>query len=355
MDTAWLETATWLGIVFCISQSAIFSGLNLAFFSLSRLRLEIETAHGNHAAQRVLAMRADSNFLLSTILWGNVGINVLLTLLSNSVLTGVAAFLFSTCFITLAGELLPQAYFSRNALRMASVLTPVLRFYQCLLYPIARTSAKLLDWWLGRETIQYLKERSIKQLIQTHMEGADGEIDYVEGIGAINFLSFDDLSVGEEGQNIHPDSIIALPQKNGQLQFPPLERDPENEFFSLITRTNKKWVIFTDAQGVPKLVMNADAYLRETLVADEPPDPHRYCHQPIVVSDSSIPLGDVINQLTMNEELLHDDLLQHDVILLWAREKQIITGSDILGRLLRGIARRTKPALQERRHQGCDT
>ena len=32
---------TWLGIVFCISQSACFSGLNLAFFSLSRMRLEI--------------------------------------------------------------------------------------------------------------------------------------------------------------------------------------------------------------------------------------------------------------------------------------------------------------------------
>ena len=33
---------TWLAIALCISQSGMFAGLNLAVFSLSRLRLEIE-------------------------------------------------------------------------------------------------------------------------------------------------------------------------------------------------------------------------------------------------------------------------------------------------------------------------
>jgi CBS domain containing-hemolysin-like protein len=35
----------WLGIAVCISQSAMFSGLNLALFSVSRLRLEVDAAH----------------------------------------------------------------------------------------------------------------------------------------------------------------------------------------------------------------------------------------------------------------------------------------------------------------------
>ena len=80
----------WIGIFICLSQSAMFSGLNLAFFSLTRLRLEIE-AEGSpmNRAKKVLAMRKDSNFLLTTILWGNVGVNVLLTLLSDSVMAGV--------------------------------------------------------------------------------------------------------------------------------------------------------------------------------------------------------------------------------------------------------------------------
>ena len=76
-----MSFAIWIGIFFCITQSAMFSGLNLAFFSVSKLRLEIETSQGNKHAIKVMAMREDANFLLTTILWGNVGVNVLLTLL----------------------------------------------------------------------------------------------------------------------------------------------------------------------------------------------------------------------------------------------------------------------------------
>ena len=160
---------TWFGIVFCVSQSAMFSGLNLAFFSISKISLQIESSHGNHAAQKVLSMREDANYLLTTILWGNVGINVLLTLLSNSVMTGMIAFVFSTVIITLFGEIAPQAYFSRNALRMASVLSPILRIYQFLLYPLAKPSAKVLDLWLGKEAVQFFREKQIEEMIQMHI------------------------------------------------------------------------------------------------------------------------------------------------------------------------------------------
>ena len=116
---------TWLGIGFCITQSAFFSGMNLAVFSVSRLRLEIEASMNVAAAIKLLALRKDANLLLTTILWGNVGINVLLTLLSNSLLTGLSAFLFSTLIITFIGEIAPQAYFSRNALKMAAKLSAI--------------------------------------------------------------------------------------------------------------------------------------------------------------------------------------------------------------------------------------
>ena len=43
----------WAGIVLCILQSAMFSGLNLAAFSLSQLRLQIEADGGNADAARV--------------------------------------------------------------------------------------------------------------------------------------------------------------------------------------------------------------------------------------------------------------------------------------------------------------
>src|SRR5210317_2048748 len=147
-----MDNLIWIGIVICICHSAMFSGLNLAFFSLSRLRLEAEASTGSESAAKILVLRRDSNFLLTTILWGNVGINVLLTLLSNSVMLGVYAFLFSTIVITFLGEIIPQAYFSRHAMRMASLLSPVMRFYQFVLYPVAKPSAFMLDSWLGKES-----------------------------------------------------------------------------------------------------------------------------------------------------------------------------------------------------------
>lgn len=84
-----MDTIVWLGIALCASQSALFSGLNLAVFGISRLRLETEAATGGVEARKLLALRQDSNFLLTTVLWGNVGTNVLLALLSNSVMAGV--------------------------------------------------------------------------------------------------------------------------------------------------------------------------------------------------------------------------------------------------------------------------
>ncbi|MEP6934663.1 MAG: DUF21 domain-containing protein, partial [Nitrospirota bacterium] len=77
------EALTWLGIALCLSQSATFAGLNLAVFSLSRFRLEAEAADGNPDAAEVLAMRRDPNSVLATIAWGNVSVNVLLTILSK--------------------------------------------------------------------------------------------------------------------------------------------------------------------------------------------------------------------------------------------------------------------------------
>ncbi|HDN94471.1 MAG TPA: DUF21 domain-containing protein, partial [Nitrospirae bacterium] len=215
-----MNTFTWIGIIFCISQSAMFSGLNLGFFSITRLRLEVEASKGNRSAQRVLSLREDSNFMLTTVLWGNVSVNVLLALLSGSVMTGVGAFIFSTFFITFFGEIIPQAYFSRHALRMATLLLPLFKLYQLLLYPIAKPSAILLDKWLGPEGIQYFQERDLREVIKKHIEASDVDVDKLEGLGALNFLAIDDLLVSDEGEPVDPKSILRLPVSNNKPVFP---------------------------------------------------------------------------------------------------------------------------------------
>lgn len=332
------ELWIWLGIAFCISQSAMFSGLNLAFFSLNRLQLEVKAGDDNKAAVTVLKMRQDSNFLLTTILWGNVGINVLLTLLSDSVLAGVSAFAFSTVFITLFGEITPQAYCSRNALKTASLLAPILRFYQILLYPAAKPCALLLDWWLGKEGITYMRERDLRQIIKKHVESDKTELDALEGIGALNFLQIDDIAVGKEGELIDPESIIELPTHLDLPVLPSFTSSPEDPFLQQVQKSGHKWIVLVNQAQQPLLVLDADGFLRAALFT--PPNdfqPYDYCHRPILITDSQLPLGDVLGRLKSNNNAHCDNVIDHDIILLWADQRRIITGADVLGRLLKGI------------------
>lgn len=340
-----MEPLIWTGIVFCISQSAMFSGLNLGLFSVTRLRLEVEAETGRKSARKVLELRKDSNFLLTTVLWGNVSVNVLLALLADSVLTGVGAFFFSTFLITIIGEILPQGYFSRHALQMASLLLPVFRFYQFILYPIAKPTAKLLDWWLGPEGIQYFRERDLRELIRKHIEASEADIDRIEGLGALNFLAIDDMIISHEGEPVDPKSIISLPLERNFPVLPSFQRDPADPFIQKIHASQKKWVIITDDEDEPQLVLDADGFLRAALIDQEPIQPLAYCHRPIVVKDPLTKLGNVIWRLRVKPETAEDDVIDQDVILIWTdsdSDRAIITGADILGRLLRGIVTRTR-------------
>jgi len=335
------EIFTWLGILFCITQSAMFSGLNLAFFSFTRLRLEMEAkSASSQRAGKVLKMREDSNFLLATILWGNVGINVLLTLLSDSVLAGVASFLFSTVIITLFGEIVPQAYFSRNSLKMASLLTPVLKLYQIILFPVAKPSALILDAWLGKEIVEFFKEKNIKLLLEMHVEDPESEIDHTEGVGAINFLSLDDIIVSKEGEPLNPKSIILIKHEKGLPIFPKFTNQHQDLFLHKINESKEKWVIFTDENHNPTYVMDADGFLRAAMFDTQQPKPSEFIHKPIVITDSNLKLGEIIHLLNLTPEHNEDDVIDKDVILLWSDVNHVITGADILGRLLRGIVKK---------------
>jgi len=332
----------WIGIAICISQSAMLSGLNLAFFTISKLQLELEASKNNVHALTVLELRKDSNLLLVTILWSNVGVNVLLALLSGSVLAGVTAFMFSTVIITIFGEIMPQAYFSRNALKMGALLSPVLRAYRFILYPIAKPTALVLDRWLGPEAITYFKEHDLREMIKMHMESSRSEIDEVEGKGSLNFLALDDLPVAAEGEPVDPRSIIKLEFQGDRPVFPKVIPSGDDSFLQALHSSGKKWIIIVDHENQPMIVLNSDKFIRDALFDHEFFNPYSHCHRPIIVRDGLTSLGEVMPRLKVNPEHSGDDVIDEDIILYWGDEKHVITGSDILGRLLRGIVR-TKP------------
>lgn len=328
-----MELLTWLGILFCISQSAMFSGLNLAFFSLGRLHLEAEAEKGCPDALKILLLRTESNFLLSTILWGNVSANVALAMLSDSVMTGLAAFFFSTAGITFFGEIIPQAYFSRHALRVGSTLAPMIRIYQVLLWPLARPSALFLDKWIGKEGPIFFKEADFEILLDRHLRERHTDISRAEGRGALNFLKLDDLRISGEGSTIEPKTILS-----GEVLYSP------ERLIGEIKKTRLKWVVLMDENGHPSSVLNADEYFRAAHDSgDAPyPDPSPYCHSPIVVTNPDATLESVLSDLEVEGSRHDDRIIDREVILYWGENsKRIVTGPDLLGRLLNGIAGRT--------------
>jgi metal transporter CNNM len=327
----------WSGVILCILQSGLFAGLNLAVFSLSLLRLQIEADGGNADAVKVLELRKNANQVLSTVIWGNVTTNVLLTLLSDSILTGLGAFFFSAFAITMLGEIIPQAYFSRNALRMTARFLPFLTFYRIILFPLAKPTAMLLDWWLGSEGVAYLKEHDIRLMLARHAISG-GEIGRLEATGAQNFLDLDDISICDEGEFVDAKSILSLPLANQRCILPKFERSPNDPFLRQVDASGRKWVIITDATGEPVFVLDAHHFLRDALFNELVSDPTAYWHRPIIVRDMKARLGDVIGQMKVVQQRPDDDVIENDLILVWGTRKRIITGSDLLGRLLRGIA-----------------
>lgn len=331
----------WLLVFICLLQSAIFAGLTIGLFGLSRLRLEIEAESNNKYAERILDIRKDSNFLLATLLWGNVAVNVLIALLTDSIMSGTAAFLFSTVGITIFGEIMPQAYFSRHALRISVHLIPMIRLYQILLYPVAKPSAMLLDWWLGKEELQLFKERSLMVMLEKHMGSTGTEINRTEGTGALNFLMMDDVRIVDEGSILDPQSIIKLHFKGDKPCFPEFRRDPSDPFLQQVQSSGKKWVVLIDEFDRPRIAIDADGFLRSALFEGRLFEPLEYCHPPTIIASPDTKLENVIRRLKVYPLHEEDDVIDLDLVIYWVegeKNKRIITGSDILGRLLRGIA-----------------
>src|SRR5215813_13332186 len=119
--------------------------------------------------------------------------------------------------------------------------------------------------------------------------------------------------------------------------LPHFERTPDDAFLRKIDASGKKWVIVTNPTGEPVFVLDSHQFLRDALFDELEANPNNYWHRPIVVRDMKTKLGDGIGHMKVVPEHPDDDVIDNDLILVWGDQKRIITGADLLGRLLRGI------------------
>ncbi|MES2971343.1 MAG: CNNM domain-containing protein [Patescibacteria group bacterium] len=160
-----------------VGVAAICSGLNIAFMSLSISDLRRKAKLGNVMAKRVLPLRKNSHLTLSSILLGNVAAVAASSILLGDYFSGLIAGLISTLLNVIFGEVLPQALFTRYALRFCSTFVPLMNFLVIFTYPVSKPLQLLLDRLLGHEK-HYLHSRGeLGMIISEHLSPGASELD----------------------------------------------------------------------------------------------------------------------------------------------------------------------------------
>ncbi|XP_031628059.1 metal transporter CNNM2 isoform X2 [Contarinia nasturtii] len=177
---------TWLAIIIivcCLCFSALFSGLNLGLMSLDRTELKILRNTGNAKerkyAAKIQPVRDHGNFLLCSILLGNVFVNNIFTILLDGLTSGPVAVLCSTLLIVVFGEITPQAICSRHGLAVGAKSIVITKIFMVLTSPLAYPVSKLLDVILGEEIGNVYNRDRLKELVRVTKDVNDLDKDEV--------------------------------------------------------------------------------------------------------------------------------------------------------------------------------
>lgn len=153
MDISWL-IITLVSLAF----SALFSGIEIAFVTSDRVRVELDIQKGGLVGNSLNLFYKNAEFFISTILVGNnimlvvYGMGAakfiepwLLTWLDNEWLVLTAQTLISTAIILITGEFLPKTVFRINPNRSIALLAPFTALLYMILYPVS-----LFTTWLSK-------------------------------------------------------------------------------------------------------------------------------------------------------------------------------------------------------------
>ena len=188
-------------IVSCIIVllfSAFFSGMEIAFVSSSKLRVEMDKANKEGLTSRILSLfYAHPNNFISTLLVGNnislVVYGILMAelidiyllaptgLQDNGILQLTIQTIVSTLIVLVTGEFLPKTIFHLNPNGMMNAFAvPAFLFY-IVLYPISKFTSMLSKaflWMAGAKVKPASREGSFSKvdlddLIQRNIDGVD--------------------------------------------------------------------------------------------------------------------------------------------------------------------------------------
>ncbi|XP_013064077.2 metal transporter CNNM4-like [Biomphalaria glabrata] len=193
----------WLQITVCcvlILLSGLFSGLNLGLMSLDQTELKIIGKVGSEQeknwAKRIGPLRKRGNFLLCTLLLGNVIVNSSFTILFENMTSGLTAVVISTIGIVIFGEIVPQAICSRHGLAVGANTYWLTVFFMILTFPASFPISLILDKILGEEMGQVYNKEKLQELIRMTADSRvlhDNEANIISGALQLTNKSVEDI------------------------------------------------------------------------------------------------------------------------------------------------------------------
>ncbi len=163
--------------------SGFFSGSEIAMFSVSQARARALADEGRAGAGALVALKANPDRLLVTILVGNNVANIaaaslatwLATRAMGSAGVGVATGIV-TVLVLFFGEITPKSYAAANAVRLSLIAAPVLQFLSRVLFFVVEPLASLTRRMVPRRGPRGgsgITEAEIRRMTQMgHVAGA---------------------------------------------------------------------------------------------------------------------------------------------------------------------------------------
>jgi len=153
-------------VVVLLALSAFFSGVETAFFSLSRFTL-VDMERKGGRGRLVVRLLGEPRMLLVTILFGNLLVNIA----STSAVTAFAlavfgkqglglAMLVMTVLILLFGEISPKSIAIRHAPAIAVTAAPVMRALMFLFTPVRLVLSSIADASVARSRAIFGERRT---------------------------------------------------------------------------------------------------------------------------------------------------------------------------------------------------
>lgn len=173
-------------LVVLLILSGLFSGLNLGLMALDRTELKIIENCGSEKekkhARLISPIRKLGNYLLCSLLLGNVLVNSTLTILLDLLTSGLVAIIGSTFGIVIFGEIIPQAICSRHGLAVGARTVWITKFFMLVTFPLSFPISKILDLILGEEIGNVYNRERLVELIRVTKDFNELEKDEVSNL-----------------------------------------------------------------------------------------------------------------------------------------------------------------------------